>query len=518
MIAADLPPFVESRIDVGTDRFEYQLADADGDARVDLFVTSVVGDERTLRLWRQRADATIPPAPDFQMAIPPDVVAWSLFDVRDEPGKEVLLLTRSGIFSLSPTKSGLQGNLRRELTLSLFPDLADPDRLPCWRLMKDVDGDGRVELLVVSGTDLVALSVEPGADGVRHLVPKLRIPTRPPEKRGEAKGDTHLSFGGGGLEVDSRRGMSTQFPGARSSRPAFGGEALLSHQRSVALPALLDWDGDGRLDQVELLPASLSVRLQSADGSFAEPPSVRPTPSVVHDGKSDSGSTRLELADVDGDGRSELVAWKEVGSGMSSDHIALVFPRGADGWPVETPSARVKLSGMDVDYSLVDIDGDKRLDLIARTTDVPTGLTTLATIRLDTSFCIFRGGPGATWSREPDVRLARSFKPELLARAEEVLLTKIDGDFDQDGLNDLVLTEPDGRIEIRPLVRAGGTADGKLELSPKTLAAFQPFAPVERLETWDLSMDHVADLMLRHDRGFTFFISKIEPGKKGEGR
>jgi len=513
-LGGELPPFVESRIDVGTDRFEYQLHDVDGDRRVDLVVTSASAGERALRLWRQRPDAGFAGEPDFRLTVPPDVVSFALLDVRPEAGDELLLLTRGGVFSLTTTVAGLQGNLRRELSMPLFPDLADARRLPCWRLAKDVDGDGRPELLVVSGSELVALGVEPaGEGGERRLAVRRRFHCGDPA-RDEARAE--LEIGGGGITMRARRGLSSIFPGTRSSRPSSNEGPLLARRASLRLPALLDWDGDGRIDLVEIGERAFAVRRQAADGSFAasaesiaRPAAIADEPRPGSTANGGGGGATLELRDVDGDGREELIAFKQEGGGANAPHVVLVFPRDAEGRPSAEPSARVKLAGLNVDWEIVDVDRDGRLDLTALVLDVPTGLTTLATIRLDTAFHVFRGRAGATFSRAPDLTFARSFRPEQLSRAQETLLTKIDGDFDQDGVSDLVLTQLDGRVEIRPVTRAGE----RLVLASKPIASFQPPAPVQRLETWDLSMDGVADLMLRHERGFTLFVSR-----KGAGR
>ncbi len=501
------PAFVESRIDVDADRFEYQLSDVDDDRRVDLLVTSSAPGERSLRLWRQRADSTFPAVPDFRMGVPPDVVSWSLFDVRSEPGRELLLLTRGGLFSLTTTRPGLQGNLRREIALPLFPDLADPDRLPCWRLHEDVDGDGEEEFLVVSGRELVALGVARAADGATCLAPKLRLPISADEEESSL---SRLSIGNAGLTVTGRSGEAALFPGARTSRPSFDGEPLFSRRTSFKLPALVDWDGDRRLDLVEFGPRAISIRRQQADSSFAPEAQILPNPPPMIDARASGSASRdyegrehVDLVDLDGDGRRELVGFRDEG-GSTTEHVALVFPRDAEGRPAQEPSARVKLAGMDVEFRFVDVDGDGRLDLTARVLDVPTGLTSLATIRLDVAFHVFRGHEGATLSRQPDLSFERSFRPEQLGRVQETLLTRIDGDFDRDGVNDLVLTQLDGRVEVRTVRRDGE----RLELAAKPLASFMPPAPVERMETWDLSRDGVADLMLRHERGFTLFVSK----------
>jgi hypothetical protein len=497
--------FVESRIEIGSDKFEYQFADADGDGMTDLVVTAADGGARTLRLHRLRTDASFPAQPDFHMTVPPDVVAFTLFDVRPEPGKEVVLFTRNGIFSLTTTQENLQGNLRRELTMPLFPDLPDPERLPCWRMVEDVDGDGREDLLVVSDGKLFALTAaadaKPGAPALRVLcsVPCLRTD-------GSAR-NTKVTLGSAGVTVASRSGLSSLFPGARSSRPIFAGENLLQRDVSFEVPALFDWNGDGRRDVVSLDNDAVRVRLQDAPGHFEDDERTIPLPEVLRAEESDRGGhrrhERLKLLDVDGDGRTELVLTRSQGRGSGGDHEFIVVRRGADGTPEQTPSALVKLSGMDVDYTPVDIDHDGLLDLVANRIDVPTGLTSLANIRLDTGTYVFHGEKGATFDRDAIVKLERTFRPEQLTRVQESLVTNLGGDFDGDGLNDLVLTQIDGRVEIRRLKKEGGF----FSLEDKSFASFVPPAPVDLLETWDLSHDAVADLVLRHKHSFTMFVS-----------
>jgi hypothetical protein len=504
-----LAQFVESRIDVGVPHFEYQLADVDGDRRVDLFVTSAVIGERTLRLWRQRPDATFPAEADFRFSVPPDVVAWGLLDLRPEPGKELLLLTRNGVFSLTTTQPGLQGNLRREIALPLFPDLADPSRLPCWRLAKDVDGDGREELLVLSEGRELALGVAREGPDAGKLVRVLDVGAAEEIEEDDA---ATMSFGDSGIHIRSRTGLQSMFPGARSSRPLFQQEKLFSQRHRYKIPTLLDWNGDGKLDAVRFASRVAQVRLRQPDGTFEADSKPFPYPSgAAGDGEDEGGRTprsEAQLADVDGDGRDELVLFRKEGDGFGKDSIALIFPRGPDGQAADTPSARVKLPGMDVEWELADVDHDGHDELLARVIDIPTGLSTLTTIRLDVAFYAFRGKAGAQLSREPEIRFERSFKPEQLARVQETLLTRLNGDFDGDGVSDLVYTQLDGRVEIRAVVKK----DGQLVLQDKPFASFMPQAPVDRLETWDVSDDGVADLMLRHEKSFTLFVSRRRSG------
>lgn len=502
---AELPPFIESRIEIGSDRFEYQLADVDLDVRVDLIVTACTNGERTLRLWRQRPDASFPSAPDWTLAVPADVISWSLLDLRAEPGREVLLMTRGGVHSVSTTRVGLKDNLRRELAAPLFPDLPDPTRLPCWRLTRDVDGDGKEELLLIADDALRIFAPAADPAATPALVEVGRLPASERPLRARTRGT--FSFGGGGMRGEGPLRGATWFAGARTSQPAGFDPKLLERRRTLELPRLMDFGGDGSLERIETSGSGWNVTpLTLAGGSSAGVVHVE-LPRAARDADS------TEWLDVDGDGRNELVAYQTGGD----DKVAMLFPATADpATPLaariaETPTARIKLAGMGVQFWLTDVDHDGRLDLTARVVDVPTGLSTLATVRLDTAFHVFRGQPGASWSRVPDFSWERSFRPEQLTRVQESLLINLGGDFDGDGCNDLVTTQLDGRVEIRRVSKGE-----QLALETKPVVSFAPPAPVDRLETWDLSMDGIADLMLRHEQALTFFVSRGQAKESGK--
>jgi hypothetical protein len=133
----------------------------DGDGASDLLV-SVVEEEgdRSLRLYRQNQGG-FPQTSSWRMTLPADVTFFTALDVRDEPGLEVVLGARSGLYSVSPTRS-VQGNLRPEVRLPLLPDLAAEEEVPRWHLTKDLDGDGHQELMVFSGPDAGARALARG--------------------------------------------------------------------------------------------------------------------------------------------------------------------------------------------------------------------------------------------------------------------------------------------------------------------------------------------------------------------
>ena len=108
--------FVHLSLPVDGTVSEARFADVDGDGRLDLVLAvlpNAAGSRRELRLYPQGADGYFPIAPTQVVKVPEDAIACAIADVRAEPGREFVFLTRSGAFSYSPTRSGLKDNIRR---------------------------------------------------------------------------------------------------------------------------------------------------------------------------------------------------------------------------------------------------------------------------------------------------------------------------------------------------------------------------------------------------------------------
>ena len=85
-----------------------------------------------------------------------------------------------------------------------------------------------------------------------------------------------------------------------------GGSTLLADAFSYAAPALRDIDGDGFEDLVTLWDAGLAVFLGGARGFAPEPSRVETFPEAF--GDEDDVERDVRLVDVDGDARLDLVA------------------------------------------------------------------------------------------------------------------------------------------------------------------------------------------------------------------
>jgi len=83
-----------------------ELADLDGDGRVDLFVVSLKGtppaEERTIDVYLQRSKGRLPPTPDYSLPLPRWSAVYDVADLRsDSPGEEMVVLGPSAVTLLS---------------------------------------------------------------------------------------------------------------------------------------------------------------------------------------------------------------------------------------------------------------------------------------------------------------------------------------------------------------------------------------------------------------------------------
>ncbi|MFH0945401.1 MAG: VCBS repeat-containing protein [Planctomycetota bacterium] len=490
-------PFVESLIRLPGEIRNYETPDVNDDDRGDLVV--ILADEgiRTLCLFLQRADGRFPEEPDWRLTVPPEVVAYSFFDLREEPGRELLLLTGGGVHSLSTTRPGLRGNLRQELRAGLFPDLPAPDELPRWGWTADLFGDGRKELLLVRNGQMVAYQAGQDEAGTRKLIELGSIPCRQEEEK--AVGEIELM--GGQATIRTVSPVATLFPGVPSTVPSFGRSSLLNRTEEWLLPALVDWNGDGLVDGVRPHEAGITRFLLQRDGSFLPGEQVLVEPEQVQALGGD-----IRLIDMDGDGSVEVVALDSEQDGLTGTYTVTVLPKAQDGSALLPAVARIKLEASHVRFRFEDVNHDGREDLVARATRLPSAIQTLTSAYIDMSLLVFLGEEGGALARSPSARFERRMPVESFTRVRESQFMELGGDYDGDGLNDLLMLRADGLLQIFPLKGDGG----KLAFSTEPMSTFLPSRAVRDARPAVMSKDGVSDLILRHEDALTVFVSKRE--------
>lgn len=492
------PAFVESRIECEGRVAGYECPDVNDDGRGDVVLVESGGEGRVLRVHLQRPDGRFDPEPSFRLVVPPDAVAYALADVRPERGLEIVLFAPGGVFSLSPARAGLRGNLRREMSRPLFPDLAAPDELPRWPYLLRKAGRVECGLLGEGRFSIFVRRIDADGEDAWRAVGDVPAP-----KRADRRAGAVLRFGGAVFETDA--GDVRLFPGASLVERALGLEPIVEREESYALPHAVDWDGDGRQDLVfDAGDRRLVVHLRRPDGGFRTARMVELPP--AH-GEPDSEEVRL--LDLDGDGRPEIVRTTHERHGVDEDAAVTVYGCDEDGLPATPPLSRTKIAATYVEFTVLDADGDGVSDLVAKSLDLPSAVEELARPSVRVGVSVFLGRNGGGFAPRPAARFSRSLRPEDLEAARESWLFNLEGDYDGDGVSDLLYVRPDGLVRIMPLRRRGGG----LEFGD-AIASLPAGGSLVDARPAYLSHDLKFDLVLRTESSLRLFVS-VDGGEGG---
>lgn len=347
------------------------------------------------------------------IALPHSVVALDVAELGGAAGPELLLLEAARLRVLDAS-----GALVRSVPLTpplpLPPRTREQGRV---ELAADWSGDGRVEALLpdVEGFRLVALD---GSGASRTLrLPVSAIYGEPP-------------------------------PGPLLRASFF--RVTLFWPRVVSV----DDDGDGRRDLVATTRYALSA-FRGVAGGFGETPSrVRRFPAFPpeEERRADSNLLLPNLADLDGDGDADLMVHRTVGTLMGSraeTRIHANLGGGAD--PLGTPVGTLSQEGGVATAELADLDGDGRAELLQSV--VPFSIAQLLRIlarggaQLELRVYGFEGKPLGQpvlrWSE--NVTLPFDFKSGRVT----ALFPSFDGDWNGDGRKDLVYGDAEGEAHLR---------------------------------------------------------------------
>ncbi|HEX5719527.1 MAG TPA: VCBS repeat-containing protein [Thermoanaerobaculia bacterium] len=454
-----------------------KMDDVEGLVEVLTVIPSLV-DRRELRVFLGRPGGGFDPA-SRSVAIEPSVLSLE----AGPPGAPVVALTDEGLSALHLR----DGNLSFEPLIQERPVLAGTGTfLPNLGLVKDLDGDGRMDVLLPTAEGAsVYLS---GPEGLRpEPASRLRFPLD-------------------GLQGRSRRTLSRFHP----------------------LPEVRDVDGD-KLPDLVLRHASgawdgFRVLRNRGGGRFAE--AVAPLGEHQED-RPDQTKTPIVtwFGDLDGDGRAEYVTQEERGpgedAGMRKEMQHAKRPKflfrvhrsrpdlgmepkpfqqfEAEGYAFDTGGEggdgdEVSI-GMTMPGGFQDLNGDGRMDLIALTLDFSmlqaVKVLTVQRIGIGIDFHVLCQGPGAKLTPVKGLDLSGKFNFNL-NNLKIGQISQFAGDFDGDGRADFTQM---GRGKSVTIHR--GRADCSYPAQPD-LALELREAPrdLALVQVRDLDGDELTDLLV----------------------
>ena len=490
--------YVDASIDVDGRLLDWHFVELDP-ARGEELVLAVApprGD-RELRIHPMRDGR---PAPEPRQVVPmlKDIVAWGVADVRDEPGRELCLMTSQGVWSYSLQYGGYKDNARPLVSTPLLYDFADPGSLSHWRYVLP---GGERDRLLVPEPEQIGLWGPGGEDGAYRRVVALERPPRKEAEDTERPSDgAEVEADGDGFEILLRQSSLFLQDDPRAEA------ALFSSAYRFPAPALVDLEGDGHLDLIRKAGDRLFVHRGGPAGPAAEPTRIEAFPDdLVSD--DDDVDVDLRLVDLDGDSDLDVLAEVSVDVDDFENAVQRVLVYENDGRSLlqEKPAQVLRFEAAFLVVDVADVDGDGRVDLAVRKLELPSLVGTVTGLEFTFSHLVYLGERRG-FARKPALKRVEVYDEdsivEVAANRELVL------DCDGDGIADLVEIDVDGRIAVRRLKKEssffGGTS-WELEESP--WKRFDSAGEIGSLTVRDFNGDGLGDIVSAGEQRLTLFVS-----------
>ncbi len=391
-----------------------ELVDLNGDGRLDVlqivFVSLPPTERRLIRVFLQKADG-FAPEPDREVPLPAGSATYDLADILPEPGTELLLLRARDVVALSLGHDELRV---REistpglLTLGAAADERGIDRLRiAWTGLGD-----RPWLMIPAPGEMVALSTD---------------------------GEVMARF-----EIGLR---------ANYFVPRYDGPMAVESEMQLFLdvPRLHvgDVNGDGRSDLIAASRHELRVFLRDGDGRFAPTPDrVVPLARVSEqDHIRGSGAIRIHLAELDGDGRVDVLLSQISGSLLDARTETTVHLNREGRWDLAKADQRFESEAAWTAEQLIDLDADGRPDLVRISVhfSILEIIEALIQQAIDVEVEIFRPGPDGSFGLKPWVSRKFSIPLDFDTGRPRGFIPTFEADVNADGYPDL-LASGDGSV------------------------------------------------------------------------
>jgi len=271
----------------------------------------------------------------------------------------------------------------------------------------------------------------------------------------------------------------------------------------------VDADGDGRADLVAALGDRLATYVAGEDGTYASTPRSDIRFPSNADPRDETRRQYIELGDVTGDGRTDAVLSSLVGGFGNLTHELAVFRGEGEGFATRSTNTLMKQGAASL-TSLADFDRDGRDEIVTAT--VKIGIRALLTYLLTSSvpieYDVYRVGDDGAIGKTPMMQWTRSVVLRSTGASDPGVIT-LTGDFDGDGIDDVVSASSDDEVEIRRVLHVGKRLElGDVLAELEATGRGQALAP-------DLNGDGRSDLVVyaprRAEGVVTVFLSGGTP-------
>ncbi len=464
------------------------LEDLNGDGRKDIvYANYQPGIGRELHLFYQQIDGSFSTTAQ-KIEIKTEIIAIGFADLRPLPGKELIMFSNSGVFSLSAAIEAYSGNIKQLLQWELIAAVPDLERVQFITDLKDIDNDGEIDLLL-PGDNVYGFFKGTGSETF-NLVSTFStsdengVPV--PHSRNEGDIDARISINADtGVMIQLVSGSNSHYDGfiEQWNKQAQQSRSLLRTENWMPTAVLAHLNADNLLDIAYINRGEdglgqLNIHFQNSQSGFTEKPDWTGSLNTSGD---------IQLVDMDNDQQLDLLRV----SGEGNSRTVYFFRNHNGAFDLQLPNQVMRFSGYDVRVNLIHVeDGLPPLLNVAYYTIPVIDVIRNASInRTQLLFDRNSSEPDQFFNRRPDSRLDESFSAaDVRALSEQMsLLYDVDGDGRKDAL---YITE-------------NGTLAAK-RINENLVIAGDPFweyvssRNVFEFEVLQLNQDAKPDLLLRH--------------------
>ncbi|MCG8591988.1 MAG: VCBS repeat-containing protein [Proteobacteria bacterium] len=273
-------------------------------------------------------------------------------------------------------------------------------------------------------------------------------------------------------------------------------------------------DGDGRIDLFALARFDAWVYRADGPGLPAAPTrrmTHQPFP-LAHEIRHEATDVDLYADDLDGDGLAELIVHRTMGTLSSSETITDVYANDGSGPSLaQPPAASLRSEGGIAGLEILDLDGDGRRELVEMSLrfSVVQMIRILVTQRAEVGLRVLAFRPQAEERGDEDP-LVTAWRDDVVLRIDfgegriAGLFPDVSGDWNGDGRRDLL--QPLGARQVGIRLGTGGPDGPGFESS----ATRQPLPTSGDILVRDLDADGLDDLVVydpRDERGRVFVLT-----------
>lgn len=473
-------------------------ADMNGNGRLDLIMPVWSANSgRQLEIFLQQADGRFSASPSRRIDIRPDIIAFTLADIRPMPGQELILISNSAAYSLSTMIPGYENNLEKLFDWDFLASIPDRQRTLFLPPPQDINGNGHVDLLLPGREDY---GLFPGQnDGSFSLAHRFSTendeldPEEFPLNTGRF--DTEIT-------INERDGLLVRI--VPRSNSAF--EDFLENRMTGSS------DDDYLLSFRNRIPGAISARIHPGAGqsilfsnigddlrariNILRPPQDDPDGDLEHWYAPANDEGEYQLLDFTGNGLMDIIRV----DGDESNHD-VHFYRNRDGqFDFDSPDQVMRFSGYDPRISALDLDANGQPELLVTYYTIPaTAAIRNASInRVQLIYSANGSASGQIFNTRPNSRNEESFSASAVRGLSEAI--NFQADINDNGRKDALYLTGDGTLAAKAVGQ-------DLHLASDPFWHYVPGRTITGFDVQDLNGNGRPDILLHHSTTTTILMS-----------